>query len=139
MFCVRLPLIAAAGLATGCSIQTAPYTQHAAGPFNSATKIANVGKPASVSAAANVAPGPRKLIGKWTAANRPITIYRTNGKTYIRQGLGNGKTVTKRLTPFRHKLGPAYQHKSEHWIIDRDGDLQVWNEEGYQSAAQPAV
>ena len=159
MFSVRLPLIATALVAAGCSVQTTPYVERTLAALTGntkirstktrrtktrrtksrrtksrRTKIVNVVKSASVDAR----PKTRTTIGRWRAGKRPVTIYRVNDKTFIRQNLGNGRSITKQLKPFLHKLGPAYRHHSETWIIDRDGDLQNWNDGDYLSAAKPA-
>ncbi|MGI9475063.1 MAG: hypothetical protein ACR2PI_00010 [Hyphomicrobiaceae bacterium] len=134
MFSVRLPLIATALLATGCSVQTMPHGKRTAAAVAGTTKIVNVVRSASTDAA----PKTRTTIGRWRIGKRPVTIYRINDDTFIRQNLGNGRSVTKRVKRFRHKLGPAYRHKSETWIIDRDGDLQSWRNGDYLAAAKPA-
>ena len=131
---VRLPLIATALLDAGCSVQTMPDGNRTTTAVAGTTKIVNVVR----SASADAAPKTRTTIGRWRAGKRPVTIYRVNKDTFIRQNLGNGRSVTKRVKAFRHKLGPAYRHKSETWIIDRDGDLQSWRDGDYLAAAKPA-
>ncbi|MFY0615621.1 MAG: hypothetical protein JXQ99_29095 [Hyphomicrobiaceae bacterium] len=135
MYRVRLPLIAITLLTAGCSVQTMPYAKQTAVAVAPTNKIVNVVK----SASADALPKTRTTIGNWRTGQRPITIYRVNDKTFIRLNIGKGRSVTKHVKPFRHKLGPAYRHKSEYWIIDGDGDLQSWNKGGYLAAAKPAV
>lgn len=84
----------------------------------------------------------RVVIGQWRAAgslNGPMKIYRSKGKFYLQRHLADGTREEQPLRPFQHRLGQAFRApkpSSKFWIIDRDGDLQSWNGNGYIGVAR---
>lgn len=84
----------------------------------------------------------RTVIGQWQARgslNGPVKIYRSKGKFYLQRKLADGTQDEQPLRPFQHRLGQAFRAakpNSKFWIIDRDGDLQSWNAQGYIGVAR---
>lgn len=129
MISFRQSFIAIGAVAVaGCTTHSAPETTAAAPVVKTLTT--------SVPAVTRV------VIGQWRARgslNGPIKIYRSKGKFYLQRQLADGTKDEQRLRPFQHRLGQAFRApdpSSKFWIIDRDGDLQSWNRNGYIAVAR---
>lgn len=105
-----------------------------------AEKAAVQAKPLVKASTTTVPPVTRMTIGKWKASGQgSFHIYRSSKRTFLRRQSANGTTETIRLKPFQHKLGQGFRPARpgpHYWIIDRDGDLQTWSNQGYTGLAR---
>ncbi len=105
-------------------------------------KAAVQAKPLVKTLTTSVPPVTRVTIGKWKASGAgqgSFHIYRSNKRTFLRRHNANGTMRTIRLKPFQHQLGQGFRPAgpgTQYWIIDRDGDLQTWSNQGYTGLAR---
>ena len=89
----------------------------------------------------------RHVIGKWLAKDTllgspvgKITIYESNGKILWEWKFNDGSTLVQELVERSSSKGRTFERKKgssfgEYYVIDREGDLQLWDEYGHIMAA----
>ena len=85
----------------------------------------------------------REIIGNWLSdfMGGRITIYREDGTLYIEMKFNDGSNLKEELQEKSSPLGRRFDiimasSFGDHWIIDREGNLQIRDSEGLISTAK---
>lgn len=92
-------------------------------------------------------PAPSKqILGQWLNQtpfmSHKITIYQENSKFYIEKAFGDGSSGVYDLIEMpASSVGRRFREKEEsafgdHYVLDKNGDLQSWDNEGYIGTAR---
>ncbi len=86
-----------------------------------------------------------EVIGNWLDdslyVGGRVTIFRENGKLFLERKYKDGSSETKELVEKPSSRGRTFQKKEgsrfrEFWLIDTQGNLQLWDEEGIITTAR---
>ena len=81
----------------------------------------------------------REVIGKWLTENAfaggLVTIYRENGMPYMEVKFKDGSSLNEQLVEKSSSHGQRFENAErlslkEHYLIDRQGNLQIRDQEG---------
>lgn len=83
-------------------------------------------------------PDDREVIGRWldeSPLGNLITIFREDGKLYIKQKFKDGSSLKKELTEQQSPLGRRFAETEvsstgDHWVLDPRGNLQIRDSDG---------
>jgi len=87
----------------------------------------------------------REVIGSWLDESpfigSRVTIYRQNGKLFLENTYKDGSIGKKEMVEKSSSKGRTFQKKEgspagEYYLIDRQGNLQLWDQEGWFSTAR---
>ncbi len=91
------------------------------------------------------APSDLEVIGSWLNESSfmggRITIYREDGKLYMELKFSDGSSLNEELEEKSAPLGQRFDWivgsgSGDHWIIDKEGNLQIRDSEGLISTAK---